>query len=173
MTLTTLPTNLSAADTCEIRTSDAQEPKSVSPVRVLLAGTGIGCVGLAGVGAIVPGLPTTIFLIIAVWCFTRSCPWLTDRLVRNRFFGPFLRYLEPGAVMPRRAKVIATSAMWLAIALSCVLLLSRSFTPLIPAIIMLSGVIGTICIVRQGRTANQSPGLTPERAGQAAGVRYR
>lgn len=164
--MTTLPTNLSGADTCEIRTAHVQQPKSLSPVRVLLAGTGIGCVGLAGVGAIVPGLPTTVFLIIAVWCFTRSCPWLTDRLVRNRFFGPFLRYLEPGAIMPRRAKVVAISAMWLAIIFSCTLLLFRSISPIIPAIIMLSGIIGTVCIVRQGHTARQSPAFAPEHAGQ-------
>ncbi|MBX3317140.1 MAG: YbaN family protein [Phycisphaeraceae bacterium] len=163
--MTTLPTKLSTAETCEIRTADAHQSKSLSPVRVLLAGTGIGCVGLAGIGAIVPGLPTTVFLIIAVWCFTRSCPWLTDRLVRIRFFGPFLRYLEPDAVMPRRAKVVATCAMWLAIIFSSALLLSRSVTPLVPAIIMLAGIVGTVCIVRQGHTARRSPALKPESAG--------
>jgi len=41
--------------------------------RWLLAGAGVVAVGLGGLGVFVPGLPTTIFLIIASYCFARSC----------------------------------------------------------------------------------------------------
>jgi uncharacterized membrane protein YbaN (DUF454 family) len=116
-----------------------------------LAGAGVGCVGMGALGAVVPGLPTTVFLIIAAWCFARSCPWLTDKLIRNRFFGPFVKYLEPGAVMPRRAKVIAMAMMWTAIAGSCWLIITREAPAFVPVSVVLSGVVGTWFIARQGR----------------------
>ncbi len=116
-----------------------------------LAGAGIGCVGLGAVGAVVPGLPTTVFLIIAAWCFARSCPWLTDKLIHNRFFAPFARYLVPGAVMPRRARIISIGVMWAAIAASCWLIIAREAPAFVPVTVVLSGVVGTWFIARQGR----------------------
>jgi hypothetical protein len=56
----------------------------------LLAAAGLLCVGLGALGAVLPGLPTTIFLILASYCFTRSCPWLEERLLRTRLFAPYM-----------------------------------------------------------------------------------
>jgi uncharacterized membrane protein YbaN (DUF454 family) len=116
-----------------------------------LATAGVGCVGMGALGAVVPGLPTTVFLIIAAWCFARSCPWLTDKLIHNRFFAPFARYLVPGAVMPARAKAISIGVMWVAIAASCWLIIARESPGFVPVTVVLSGVVGTWFIVRQGR----------------------
>lgn len=121
--------------------------------RFLLAGLGVCSVAMAGVGVVVPGLPTTVFLIVAAWCFARSCPWLTDRLIHTRFFGPFVRYLVPGAVMPRRAKAVAMAMMWTAIAGSCWLIVARQAPAFVPVSVVLMGVAGTWCIARQGRKA--------------------
>lgn len=147
--LTTLPSNL--ASPTAARTGSSPTIVGNRPTRYLLAGTGIACVGVASVNVFIPGMPTTVFLIIAVWCFARSSPKLTERLVRNRVFGPFVRYLEPGAHMPLRAKIIACSMMWLAITVSSILVLSRGAPLFVPFIIVALGLFGTICIVRQGR----------------------
>jgi len=125
--------------------------------RALFAAAGIGCVGLAALGVVVPGLPTTVFLIIASWCFTRSCPWLADKLIHNRVFGPFVRYLEPGAVMPVRAKLISLALMWTAISGSCVWVTYREAPWFVPAMIAAAGVVGTWFIIRQGRKARSVP----------------
>lgn len=134
----------------------AVRPIPVRAVRWSLAGVGVCCVALGAVGAVLPGLPTTIFLIMATWCFTRSCPWLSDKLVHNRFFSPFTKYLVPGAVMPPRAKAIAMSAMWLAIAGSSVLLFWREAPLWVIAAVAASGVVGSWCIVRQGAKTRRS-----------------
>lgn len=115
-----------------------------------LVGAGVCSVGMGAVGVVVPGLPTTVFLIIAAWCFARSCPWLTERLICNRFFGPFVRYLEPGVVMPRRAKVISLCMMWAAIAGSCWLMIAREAPDFVPVLVVLTGVAGSWYIARQG-----------------------
>lgn len=109
---------------------------------------GFLCVGLGTAGVFLPGLPTTIFLILASYFFTRSCPWLEDRLIRTRFFGPYLRYLEGDVPMPRKAKVTAIAMMWIMIAISCTVLAWRGVPWWVPAIVAASGVVGTIAIVQ-------------------------
>jgi len=127
--------------------SATQSVASASEDRIrrwCLAGTGVVCVGVGGVGVFVPGLPTTIFLIIASWCFTRSCPWLEERLIRRPIFRPFLQYLEPGTAMPTRARVISTVIMWIAIACSSLMVGTIWFASTLIA----AGAIGTWCIWR-------------------------
>ena len=127
--------------------SEASVRSASRPIRYALVGLGVSLVGLGAVGAVVPGLPTTIFLILASWCFARSCPWLEDRLIRNRFFRPFLKYLEPGAVMPARAKVVVIGIMWASIALSAVI---ADAGPMLLGVLVVAGAVGTAVVVRLG-----------------------
>lgn len=134
--------------------------------RWLLVACGVASVFAAALGVVLPGLPTTIFLIIASWCFTRSCPWLEERLLRNRLFAPFLPYLDPQAEMPRRARIAATLFMWTAIVVSSVLLSSFTAAGLLAAI----GAVGTGVIWRirrgdptPGRAVSNAPGTAARR----------
>ncbi|MHC4939809.1 MAG: YbaN family protein [Planctomycetota bacterium] len=117
--------------------------------RWILAFTGILLVGIGALGAILPGLPTTIFLLGASWCFARSCPWLEERLMRNRFFAPYMRILDGDEPMTNRARVVTIAIIWTAITISLVtlhtqgLLSSWSGTPIVVA-----GVIGSIVVWR-------------------------
>ena len=131
-----------------------------SPYRLVLAALGVLCVGLAAVGVFVPGLPTTVFLIVATFLFARSCPWLEERLIRNRLFGPFLGYLDGSAPMPMRAKLATMCIMWAFVAMS-VLLLARSLETNNWVIFMppVAAVVGTWFIVRMG----PSPQLQSDR----------
>jgi uncharacterized membrane protein YbaN (DUF454 family) len=116
--------------------------------RWMLASVGVVSVGFAGIGAVVPGLPTTIFLIIASWCFAKSCPWLERRLLRNRLFAPYMVYVDGGGPMPRRAKAVALGMMWTAISLSLAWLHLSERLPLwLGLTITAAGILGTIAIV--------------------------
>jgi uncharacterized membrane protein YbaN (DUF454 family) len=64
-------------------------------------------VGLAAVGVVVPGLPTTPLLLLAAACFARSSPRLHARLLANPVFGPLIREWQETRTVPVRAKVIA------------------------------------------------------------------
>lgn len=64
-------------------------------------------VGLGAIGVIVPGLPTTPFLILAAACYIRSSQRLYDWLISNKRFGPYLKDYREGKGIPRKAKRVA------------------------------------------------------------------
>lgn len=113
-----------------------------------LAAAGLTCFGLGAIGVVVPGMPTTVFVLVGSICLTKSCPWLERRLVESRVFRPYAKYLDPTVPMPRRAKVVAIATMWAAIAISCTLLLLAGAPWYAAAIVAGLGVIGTWVIAR-------------------------
>ncbi len=73
----------------------------------------LGCAMLAlgVIGAFLPVMPTTIFLILAVGCFSRSSPRLERWLLDSPTYGPSLRaWREQGAVT-RKGKLYASLGM--------------------------------------------------------------
>ena len=74
--------------------------------KIILLSIGWICVGLGFIGIFVPGLPTTIFLIVALWAFTKSSKKLRIWLLNHKKFGPFLRDWQEHRVVPLRAKIL-------------------------------------------------------------------
>ena len=72
---------------------------------------GCGCVGLAAVGAVLPVMPTTVFLIVAAWAFARSSDRLHRWLHDHRLFGPLLTDWEDHGVIRPQAKVAAVATI--------------------------------------------------------------
>ncbi len=125
-----------------------------SPVRWLYAALGLACFGLGAVGAVVPGLPTTVFLIAGSYLLTRSCPWLERRLREMPLFRRYAVYLDPGVPLPWAAKKRALAAMWLSIVFATALLAWRNTVPMAVVVgIPLAGLVGTWVIVRFRRDA--------------------
>ena len=85
--------------------------------RIILISLGWLCVGLGFVGVFVPGIPTTIFLIIALWAFTKSSKKLRHWLLNHKRFGPILNNWQEHKVVPRRAKILMVVLMSLAVIL--------------------------------------------------------
>ncbi len=68
---------------------------------------GLLLVALGFIGAFLPVLPTTPFLILAAACFTRSSRRLETWLLDHRRFGPILRDWRQRGAIPRKAKLMS------------------------------------------------------------------
>lgn len=79
--------------------------------RPLLLGTGWLCVGLGIIGIIMPLFPTTPFLLVAVWAFSRSSPEMAEKIRSHRLAGKYVRDWEDEGVIPLGAKIIAVVMM--------------------------------------------------------------
>jgi len=108
---------------------EAPRVVSAAPARWLLTGFGVLCVGLGGLGVFVPGLPTTIFLILACWAFARSNPALQQWVLNTRLFAPYAKYLDGKSPMPVKAKLIAMGLMWACVGMSVWIILSAESAP--------------------------------------------
>ncbi len=84
----------------------------------LLMLCGLLCVMLGLLGAVLPLLPTTPFLLVAAACFERSSPRLQRWLFSNRLFGDALRRYRNGEGMPRRSKIVLLVMLWGAVGFS-------------------------------------------------------
>ncbi|WP_448247184.1 YbaN family protein [Thalassotalea agariperforans] len=73
----------------------------------LLKIAGIFFVGLAGLGVVLPLLPTTPFLLVATACFAKSSPRFHQKLLDNKVFGPLITNWRETRSIPKKAKVIA------------------------------------------------------------------
>ena len=89
---------------------------------MLLKGLGLFFVALAVLGAALPVLPTTPFLILAASCFAKSSPRLHKKLLDNRVFGPLIRDWQNHRSIPRKGKVISVISIVLAVSWSCYIL---------------------------------------------------
>ena len=105
----------------------------------------LGClfVGLGAIGAVVPGMPTTVFLVLAAACFIRSSQRLYDWLISDKTFGPYLKDYREGKGIPLRAKVVALSMI--VIFVSFAVFVAIEATP-IKILVGLIGLIGFLFV---------------------------
>lgn len=72
---------------------------------------GLGFTALGVVGAFLPLLPTTVFLILAAGCFAKSSPRMEAWILDHKDFGPLVRAWRENGAIPRKAKVLACAGM--------------------------------------------------------------
>ncbi len=78
----------------------------------LLLPAGILAVGLGVVGAFVPLLPTTPFLLLAAACFARSSDRHYEWLLNHRWMGAYVRNYREHRATTRRVKVVTLALLW-------------------------------------------------------------
>ncbi len=90
-----------------------------SPSSFLYFGLGWLCVAIGFVGVFLPVLPTTPFLLIAVWAFARSSPRFHNWLLTHKTLGPYVRDWHENRAIPVKGKILSVVMMtaslsWLA-----------------------------------------------------------
>ena len=80
-------------------------------IRILLIILGSVFVAIGAIGILVPGLPTTPFMILAAACYIRSSNKLYNWLIKNKLFGKHIKNIREGKGIPIRVKIFAQVMM--------------------------------------------------------------
>jgi uncharacterized membrane protein YbaN (DUF454 family) len=93
--------------------------------RYFLIGIGWLCIILAIIGAVLPLLPTTPFLILALACFSKSSPRFHRMLLNHKWFGPPLAQWEQSHTLRRPVKHKAMMVIIITFGVSIAILAGR------------------------------------------------
>ncbi len=85
--------------------------KRAAALRFVYLIAGFVLLGLGIVGAFLPLMPTTIFIILAAGCFARSSARIEAWLLNDKRFGPMIKAWRAEGAIPRRGKVMASIGM--------------------------------------------------------------
>ena len=96
-------------------------------------------VGLGFIGIIIPGMPTTVFMILAAVCFAKSSPKFEQWILDLPGIGRLVQDHRDGLGMPQKSKAIAITMMVLAVTLSIIFAITST---LIQILVGGVGIIG-------------------------------
>lgn len=113
--------------------------------RLLWTAAGTLSLAVGAVGIILPVLPTTPFVLIAAACYLRGSKRMYDRLVKNRYFGGYLRDYVEGRGVSKRATVVSIAFLWSLILLSVVFATNDQ---IIRAVLVVVAIAVTVHLLR-------------------------
>ena len=113
---------------------------------------GLLSVALGGIGIIVPGLPTTVFFIVAAACFSRSNKRFEQWVLNLPRIGALVRDHRSGLGMPRRAKVVAVAMILVVSTASGVFAIGNRA---VGAAVVILGLIGALYVTFRVPTREQ------------------
>lgn len=79
---------------------------------------GTVCVGLGVMGILLPLMPTTVFLLMAAYCYSKSSDRFHNWLLNNRLLGQYIKNYKSGQGITVRQKVTTIAILWASIAFS-------------------------------------------------------
>src|SRR5262245_23215345 len=113
--------------------------------RVLYILLGLFFIGLGVIGAVLPVLPTTPFLLLASFFLVRSSHRLNHWLLRSRLFGGLLRDWQRHRGVRPRTKVTAVAVLLIAVTASALL---ANLPPALLVLLFVLAGIGLTVVLR-------------------------
>lgn len=110
--------------------------------RTLFIVGGVLAAALGTIGIVVPGLPTTPFVLLASWCFYKSSPRLQEWLL-NSFLGKYIRDYKSRGGLTLRKRIMIITLMAAMVTSSILFFLDNT---VIRIIVGAAGVIGCIVV---------------------------
>ena len=106
------------------------------------------------IGIVVPGLPTTPFLLLTAALYLKGSERLYNRLINNRYLGGYIKNYYEQKGMTLIQKISSISVMWFMIFLSCYAFIELKS---IQFVVVFLGITGTIVMGLVVPTANKKP----------------
>ena len=97
------------------------------------------------IGIIVPGLPTTTFLLITAALYVRSSEKLYTWLLNHRILGRYIKEYRKNKAISKKTKIYSISIMWVMILLSAFVFIDINYVRII---LLACGIAGTVVILR-------------------------
>ncbi len=101
--------------------------------KAILIFTGTVCVALGVLGMFLPLMPTTVFLLLAAYCYSRSSDKFHNWLLTNRLCGKYISNYRSGRGITLRQKVSTILTLWASIGFSIWLVSGRFWLTLLLA----------------------------------------
>jgi uncharacterized membrane protein YbaN (DUF454 family) len=87
-------------------------------VRALFFVAGTVSLAIGTIGIVLPILPTTPLLLLALACYCRSSKRMTKWVLTNKYFGSYIRRYKEGKGIPIKTKIITIAILWITISYS-------------------------------------------------------
>lgn len=131
--------------------------------KALLIFVGTVCVGLGVLGMFLPLMPTTVFLLMAAYCYSKSSERFHNWLLTNRLCGKYISNYKSGRGISMRQKISTIAVLWASIGVSIWLMNGKLWVSLLLAAIAVAVSIH-IFWLKTYRTEETpaSPALDPE-----------
>jgi len=118
----------------------ASKLKKQRIIRYLLLAAGTISLTLGAAGIFLPIVPTTPFLLLSAACYLRSSERMHKWLLDNRWFGEYIKNYQAGRGIPIKTKIIAISAMWIAILYSTFFVVDEILVAQVALFVIAAGV---------------------------------
>lgn len=126
--------------------------------KILFAALGFIATGLGIIGVWLPGLPTTVFILIALWAFSQVSPrlerWLEGIPLLKQAIGEAKRFQNEGTVS-RSSKLISQGCSWLSFAFIAL------FLPH-PVVVISVGLLAVSCSVFMWKVPTAEQTISPK-----------
>jgi len=118
------------------------------------------CVALGVIGAMLPLMPTTVFILCAAACYARGSQRFYNKLLAHRIFGPIVRDWQERRGMSAGAKRWAVVAIVITISASILALdnLTLRIVLALVALLLIGGVLRLPTVAARADVAGEARG---------------
>jgi hypothetical protein len=140
-------------------------------IRIVLFCLGTLFLGLGILGVLLPGLPTTPFVLLAAACYVRSSRRLYAWLIGHRLFGRLVRDFQEKRTIPKTAKIASVTTMTVMVTISALFLLKPLWAKLLVIGLGAAGAVVVLLFPTARPQSDDEPGVLPPRAERASDSR--
>lgn len=115
--------------------------------RAVLIICGLASLSLGVIGFLLPVVPSSPFLLLAVWCFARSSDRLYAKLKNSKLFGRYIREFMEHRVIRKKVIKFAFVFLWLSVIIAIFLVKN----PWLRLLILAAGLTFSLLIRRMKR----------------------
>ncbi len=121
-------------------------------LRLIFISLGIISLTIGLIGIVTPGIPTTPFILLTAYLFTKSSPKLLEKLKANKITSRYLNKVNGGLSV--KEKLISIGLMWCMVCFSAFVIFDYGKWRFIILTMGLIGTIAQLIVLRRKKTAS-------------------